>query len=205
MEIKQVKSKFMMGKFDQNTYVILGKKDAVIIDAGAELEDVIETVQNKNVKAILITHMHFDHIFNIEKYAEHFNCDIYMCKGAEERLQNHILNGSVMIRKEIIFSINNKLITHYINELEIGEFKFKIYFTPGHTSDCVCILLNDCLFTGDTIFEDAIGRCDLADSSTNNMIESLKLIKNLDYKIAYPGHYNHCDKKQIDRTIDFYI
>ena len=80
-----------------------------------------------------------------------------------------------------------------------------MFSTPGHSADSVCILFEDKLFTGDTIFSDCIGRIDLKDSSKDKMIESLEKIKEIDFSVAYPGHYESATKQEIIKTIGFYL
>ena len=204
-EIKTIKSKFMKNVFDQNTYVLINKNEVVIIDAGAELEDVLNAIGDKKVLAILVTHLHFDHIWNIEEYLNKFKCDLYICDGQEKRFLDNMLNGSFMVRQNITKNVSKELIKYYAKNLKIGSFNFEIFFTPGHTSDCVCIKWNENLFTGDTIFDDAIGRTDLPDSSNSDMINSLRLIQTIDFMVAYPGHYDSASKDKILKTISYYI
>jgi glyoxylase-like metal-dependent hydrolase (beta-lactamase superfamily II) len=69
----------------------------------------------------------------------------------------------------------------------------------------VCLLVENNLFTGDTIFSDCIGRIDLKDSSRDDMISSLEKIREINFETAYPGHYENATKQQIIKTIGFYI
>ncbi len=73
-----------------------------------------------------------------------------------------------------------------INQLPIK--KFKIIKTPGHTKDSIALLYKKILFSGDTLFNNGIGRTDFPDSEPEKMNESLKKLKNLNYKILCPGH-----------------
>lgn len=205
MDVQVVKSKFLRNMFDQNTYVLLSKKSAIIIDAGAELEDVKEVVGNRKVLAVLLTHLHFDHFWNIDQYLNEWNCDVYCVEGEEERFVKNDLNGSFIIRQNIVKNIDNNLIKNYAEKLKIGEFDFDVIFTPGHTSDGVCLLLEDKLFTGDTVFVDAIGRTDLADSNPFEMKDSLLKIRDINFSVAYPGHYESATKEQILKAINYYL
>lgn len=205
MLIKQIKSKFMKNMFDQNTYVCINKKEAIIIDAGAELEDIKKAVKGKKVLAILLTHLHFDHIYNIEKYIKEFDCDVYLKGGAEKCFLDIRENASIVIHKEMLFNIPEKNIKHYSDEIKLGETDIKIISTPGHTKNSVCLLIEDNLFTGDTIFSDIIGRTDLVGGDMGDMQESLKKIKELNYKTAYPGHYGSAKKEIIDSVIKKFI
>ena len=205
MEINVIKSRFMRGVFEQNTYVLLSKKQALIIDAGADLEDVKQAVGNRKVQAILMTHLHFDHFWYLEEYLKEFECPVYIQEGAENKFTDSELNGAILVRKTIIKNIDKSQIKYYENRLKLGNFDCDIIKTPGHTADSVCILINDNLFTGDTIFLDTIGRIDLGDSSRQDMINSLRKIQELDFVTAYPGHYESASKNQIIKTIGFYL
>ena len=178
-EILTIKSKFMRNVFDQNTYILINKKEAVIVDAGAELEDLKEVLGNKKVLAILLTHAHFDHTWNLEKYVQEFKCDVYVVEGEERRFTNNKLNASFIVRDNIVQNVSRQFIKYYAKKLQIGSFEIEVFFTPGHTSDGVCILWNKNLFTGDTVFVDGVGRTDLEDSNSFEMANSLKQILNI--------------------------
>lgn len=205
MVVKQIKSRFLRGEFDQNTYVCIEDKDVVIIDAGAELDDIKKIVRGKNVLGVLMTHLHFDHLYNIEKYVEEFDCDVYICSGAESSLLSPRENASVIIYEDLKFNIPNKNIKYYPDSLSLGKFEFKVIKTSGHTKDSVCLLIQNLLFTGDTVFSNNIGRTDLVGGDISDMEESLRKLLSIDYDVAYPGHFEKCKKSEIDRVIKNYI
>lgn len=204
-EIKIVKSKFLRNMFDQNTYVIESKKGVILIDAGAEVEDIKSVIKNKKVVAVLMTHLHFDHFWNIEQYVEEWGCDVYVVAGEEKRFENVDLNASFMVRMSLVKNIDQKFIKYYAEKLNIDGLEFSVINTPGHTSDGVCILWKDNLFSGDTVFADGIGRTDLKDSNPFEMKNSLEKILNLDFKTAYPGHYEPATKDKVVKEINYYI
>ena len=205
MEIKCLNSKYMRGIMEQNTYVLTKGKFAVIIDAGANVEDVKEMVGNRKVLGVFLTHLHFDHFWYIEEYLELFDTYVYIKDGFDVKFENIELNGSNLIQKPIQKNISKKRIKYYAKNLRLENFEFEVFDTPGHSADAVCILCEKNLFTGDTIFSDCIGRIDLKDSSKDDMISSLEKIKNIDFKVAFPGHYESVTKEQILKTIGFYI
>ncbi|MBU0894773.1 MAG: MBL fold metallo-hydrolase [Nanoarchaeota archaeon] len=87
----------------------------------------------------------------------------------------------------------NAKIYSFINTKEIEKSfpDFKVLSTPGHSHDSICILYEDVLFSGDTIFDknhNYIGRTDLPESNPKAMKQSLEKLKNLKYKILCPGH-----------------
>lgn len=206
MEIVQIKEKFLHGIFNQNTYVLKNGNEALIIDAGAEVQDVLNSLSGEKVLAVLITHAHFDHIWNLEHYAKKFNCKIYICKGAENRFSDKNLNMSKVVKQDISVKFDEKLICHYdFGKLKIGSFELQVINTPGHSADSVCIIVEDNLFSGDTLFADGIGRSDFDDSNPKLLLESLKRIKNLNFKKLYPGHYDFCEKSIAIQNLDEYI
>jgi glyoxylase-like metal-dependent hydrolase (beta-lactamase superfamily II) len=200
-----VKSKFMMNLFDQNTYVLSNKKEAIIIDAGAELEDVLEAVENKKVLGVLMTHLHFDHFWNIDEYLDKFDCPVYVVHGFENKFEKPELNCSPIVKKEIVKNVKKEQIKYYENHLKIGSFDIDVFFTPGHSADCVCLLVGDKLFSGDTVFVDGVGRTDLYDSDNNQMADSLEKIKEIKYSEIYPGHYEKSTKEKTDKIINYYL
>ncbi len=204
-QLKVIKSKFLKNMFDQNTYVLISGDDAIIIDAGAELEDVKACVNGKNVLAVLLTHLHFDHTWNIEDYVKEFNCDVYVVENQENRFLDVKLNASFMVRQNITKNVAKNNIKYYAENLKIGNFELKIIFTPGHTADGVCVLWQDKLFTGDTIFADGVGRCDLYDSNSFEMKNSLQKLVDIDFSVAYPGHYEAASKDKILTQIAYYV
>lgn len=208
MIIETIKSKYMRGIMDQNTYVVMNKKEAVIVDAGAELGDIKDIVGDRKVLAVLITHLHFDHIWNIDEYVREFECDVYAKSGAEEKFSDANLNGSFLVRQSITKNIDKKYIKYYpedAQKLTLGKFEFVVYHTPGHSSDCVCLKIDEHLFTGDTVFKYSIGRIDLYDSSESEMKKSLEKIKDIDFEFAYPGHDADATKNEIKKIISYYL
>lgn len=188
MEVITVKSKFLRGLFDQNTYVLRNDREAIIIDAGAEPEDVSEAVGSRKVLGILLTHIHFDHVWNLEKLLSVFDTNVYLRGKYADFLTDPEKNASVLIRKNMIFEISKDKIRDFDSELRLNDIVAHVYYTPGHSKDSVCILVEDKLFTGDTLFSGTTGRVDLYGGSEEELRESLKIISAIDYKIAYPGH-----------------
>lgn len=205
VEIVRLKSKYMCGIMEQNTYVLTKGKFALIIDAGAELEDVKMVVGKRKVLAVLMTHLHFDHFWNLDQYLEEFDTSVYVVEGYENKFEDSELNGSVLVRQKIERNISKKRIKYYAKNIKLENFDIEVINTPGHTEDCVCLLIENKLFTGDTIFADCIGRIDLKDSSKEQMIESLEKLKTIDFSTALPGHYESVTKEQIIKTIGFYL
>ena len=205
MEIITIVSKFLRNLFNQNTYVLKKDNSALIIDAGAELEDIKKAVAGCKVEAILMTHLHFDHIWNIEQYLAEFDCNVYVCKGAEDKFSDYKKNASSVMRNSIERKVDKSRISYYEDSLKFDGFDIEVYFTPGHCKDCVCLKIENSLFSGDTIFAQSIGRTDIIDSDNNEMKESLRLIEKIDFDIYYPGHNESATKQQAIKVINYYL
>lgn len=153
--------KVITGVLDENCYVLIKNNTAIIIDPGDDYLDIKEAIGENKVLAVLITHSHFDHI------------------GA---LRNFLTKRSIKIFKKS--SLEEK-------EYTIGDFKFKCIYTPGHSKDSVSFFFeeNNCMFVGDFIFKESIGRTDLPGGDNNDMKESLNKLLTFNESITlYPGH-----------------
>ena len=205
MKINQIKSKFLGGSFDQNTYVLSNENFAILVDAGANLEDILKFTKNKKVLAVLITHLHFDHIWNLKSILDYFDCDVYIVSGFDDYFNNPLKNVSKVFGLNLSFEISKSKIKYYSKEMNLGDFKIQIFSTPGHSKDSVCIKIAENLFTGDTVFDGNVGRTDLFGASTDELNESLKTIELIDFKYAFPGHGDACSKQDILQTIYYEI
>ena len=113
MVVSQIKSKFFQSSFDQNTYVVEHKGEYVLIDAGAEVEDIEKVLGKKSLSAIFVTHLHFDHIYNIDKIMQRFDCPVYVVSGKEEKFFDARKNVSVLVRQNMTFDIDKSKIKYY--------------------------------------------------------------------------------------------
>ncbi|MBU1012555.1 MAG: MBL fold metallo-hydrolase [Bacteroidetes bacterium] len=172
-----------------NCYIIENGIDAIIIDAGGEYETIINYLSGLSLKAILLTHGHYDHIFNVEKLRRKYKTQVYI-HPADKILVKHagfyskIINGSEKIE---IPSLD-----FFINDADTLDFKFvriKVIHTPGHTEGGVCFYFDNNLFTGDVLMKNHLGRTDLPGGNKDKIKNSLKRITEtfIDINI-FPGH-----------------
>lgn len=174
-----------------NNYIISKDDKIVLIESSANVEKVKELVGDKKVEAILLTHGHWDHFLHIDKYINAFGDKVYMSKNSINKLNKK--DRSFAADKKLDLKISDKNIT-FIKDGDILNFgkglNFEVLETKGHTDCSVSYLLNnECLFSGDTLFKDGIGRCDLPTGSHKELEKSLRKLSRLDLKIVvYPGH-----------------
>ena len=204
MNVKTVKIKRVENELSQNSYVVEFYNSCIVIDAGCSLEKIKETTNNP-IKAIFITHGHFDHIKSIEEY-DKLNVPIYAHKKILELLTDEIKNASLLFNQPNRYKLKNIKFVEDNEIIEIEKHKLKSLHAPGHSIDSMCYLLDDeLLFSGDTVFAVAVGRDDLPTGDTKELIKSLSRILNLDYKILYPGHGIPSDKEEQKRNIPKFI
>ena len=204
MQIKTLKIKWAEGALKQNTHIVELENCCIVIDAGCSLEE-IKQITTKPIKAVFITHGHFDHIKNIEEYDE-LNVSIYVSKFSFEVLNDETKNASSLFNQPYKFIVENLKVVEDDEEIEIENHKIKCLHTPGHSIDSMCYLLDDeILFSGDTVFSVAVGRTDLETGNKQELIKSLNRILNLDYISLFTGHGRPSDKQEQQQNIPKWI
>lgn len=174
-----------------NTYLVGNEKEFVIIDPSVDIRNILYIIRKRFSKSkllgIILTHGHYDHFVSIEEVQKNFNVPVYISREDLPKLTNLNLSCGFFFGITSLPKIDNILILP--QELKLGTLEFKIINTPGHTNGSVCLKIEDALFTGDTLFNDGVGRTDLPTGNANKLNESLKLLMKLndDLKV-YPGH-----------------
>ncbi|MEI8364322.1 MAG: MBL fold metallo-hydrolase [archaeon] len=161
-----------------------------LIDAGDRIDrdeiisDSISIFQPTEIKQVIFTHLHYDHIGNFDIFTKaNFFASGKEIKTLKENREGTILDPS--LSKIFNCKIKN------ISGIKLPFNRFLILETPGHTIGSMCIFdkQEKILFSGDTLFDNGnIGRCDLETSVPGTMKQSLQKLKALDYKILCPGH-----------------
>ena len=190
----QIKT-FVKGPIDANNYLVIDENSnqAALIDCSAPDKDFIDDIKNTGVdlKYILLTHGHFDHILGCNEFAKTFKTDIYV--GEEDKSQIEYAPEMTMmlggIRIPEVTSVNRTVKEGDI--FRIGDVELKAISTPGHTEGGMCYLTNEgTLFSGDTMFHGSVGRTDFVggnlDKLKNSVVE--KLFKLPDDTVVLPGH-----------------
>ena len=171
-----------LGAYQTNCYMIWaeGADSCVVIDPGYEPETVLAQAkkQGKSIEAVLLTHGHFDHVGAVRDITAEADCDVYIC--AEDLSMPPQLTAGPLYY------------THTYaegNVLKLAGLTIRVLHTPGHTPGSVCLLAEDAIFSGDTLFEGSCGRTDLPGGDWALILQSLKRLKRIDgdYRV-YPGH-----------------
>lgn len=174
------------GIYGANCYVICDEEtmEAVILDPGGDSDYLISQIDKigAKVKYILLTHGHVDHVGGVVDLKKKYNVPFYIHKADEEM---------IMMGADVFGDL--PVADGYVKEGDIitfGNLKAKCIHTPGHTPGGVCFLIEDKVFTGDTLFQGSIGRTDFAGGSYEEIISSIinKILPLGDNVEVYPGH-----------------
>ncbi len=190
--------KFTFSPIAENTYVVYNeKKSAIIIDPGcyydAEKDTLMNWINNEklNVKYLLNTHCHLDHVFGNKFIAETFNLKVHCHKNEEIVLQHAPTSG---LNFNLPFdNYTGELI--FIDEedtIDLDEDKLMIFFTPGHSPGSISFYAEKEKFivSGDVLFKESIGRTDLPGGNMDILLQSIRsnlfvLPKDV---VVYSGH-----------------
>jgi Zn-dependent hydrolases, including glyoxylases len=160
-------------------------KESAIIDPGEDVHNLIKAITDMKarVKYILLTHGHADHTGAAVQLKNEFNSPLYI----NEQDYQMINNG------EFMYGDVAGEVDKYISEgdtFKLGNSEIRCILTPGHTPGGVCFLVDNMIFTGDTLFAGSIGRTDLAGGDFDIIIKSIKekLMKLPDDITVLPGH-----------------
>jgi len=176
-----------------NIYVVADEKtkEGIIIDPGGAISKLYNYIENIGIhlKYIILTHCHADHIAGLKQIKGYYsNAKIAIHEKDRVGLTDSNMNMCETVGIPPNF-IEADIILKEDDVIEFGDLKAKIIHTPGHTAGSISILINDALFTGDTLFKRMFGRTDLPSGSDSDMQFSIrKLLSYPDNTIIYPGH-----------------
>ena len=182
--------RLVVGPLQENCYIVSCNQSCVIIDPGDEADHIINEVESEHleVKGILVTHGHFDHIGAVNELKSYYHAEVYATKDTSDMMLNWDENLSVMIGGEKYIVDDVKIIK---DTIKVDGLSFQVYETPRHAKgSCLYYYESEnALFTGDTLFRGGCGRIDFPTGSQTAMMQSLSKIKQLTFDAdVYPGH-----------------
>jgi hydroxyacylglutathione hydrolase len=169
----------LLGPMDNFIYLIVDTetKTCYLVDPAWDAALIIKTIQKQhlNLKGILLTHGHHDHVNALSDILAFKSVPVYLSEKESKALVPDI--------KELKFIKDEDV-------LSLGTHELSCIHTPGHTSGSMCYLIGHHLITGDTLFVDGCGRANFDSSNVSDMYKSLEKIKKLNGRIiVYPGHH----------------
>lgn len=200
---------FPAGMLQCNCYVLAERPgaDAIIVDPGQRAMGQLRQILDKNrltPAAVLITHGHIDHMWSAQKVSDTFGCPTYIHPEDRFMLKDPIYGMGPRVAQVFAgaFFREPKQVVELDRDgdkIDLGGISVNIDHTPGHTRGSVCFRIlqaakneADVVFSGDTLFERAIGRSDLFGGSGRDLLRSIvnKLLVLDDKTVVLPGHGN---------------
>ena len=190
-----------VGQIETNCYIAADEDtlECAIIDPGDESNTILDYIEDLHLKPkyIFLTHGHFDHTMAVN--AVHEETGATVCMNKKDA-------GAVLDNAP--FKFNPPADTVWSKEgdiFHVGKLTFEVMETPGHTPGGVCLICEDAIFTGDTLFRDSCGRTDLYGGDMSELMKSLQRLSRLpgDYEI-YPGHMDSSTLSR-ERRFNYYM
>lgn len=186
--------RFTHGICVSNSYVLTKENSnkAVLIDCCGANKKIFDYILECGceLSAILLTHGHFDHIEGVKELSEKTGAKVYIFNIENKFLSDKSLNLSNSDDLPEDWANSADVLLSDGDVISIGDFEIKVIHTPGHTSGSACFLIDNVIFTGDTLFRQSIGRTDFPTGDYNMEINSIyNRLFSLDDDIkVYPGH-----------------
>ncbi|NJH87132.1 MBL fold metallo-hydrolase [Staphylococcus agnetis] len=183
-----------LGFVSTNTYFVTNEDALLIIDPAGESHKILDKIKsmNKPLKAILLTHAHFDHIAALDDVLDVYPVPVYMHKNEHDFLTNPAKNGSQKFQELGLPIITSQAKPQFIDEgdIQLHGFDISVLYTPGHSPGSLSYVFKDFAVVGDTLFNNGIGRTDLYQGDLETLIDSIKdKLFELDETMPiYPGH-----------------
>lgn len=180
-----------LGELDTNCYFIWDScREALVVDPGDEASTILSALYREglSVRAVVLTHVHFDHMLATQEICDATNAPLWVGAGDEAALTDGMKNLSAFFGGGIV-SLHADRMLREGDVVTVGEHTLTVWETPGHTPGSICLIGEELALTGDTLFAGSIGRVDFPGGDVTAMERSLRRLQDLpDEMRIYPGH-----------------
>ena len=174
-----------------NCYLLVSGNEAFAVDPSPSADAIIRRADEAGaeIKAILLTHGHFDHVLSAETLHKKTGAPVLIHRGDGDMLTDSTKNAyRLFFGQDRIFKSADRLLDDG-EVLRLGDENVRVMNTPGHSIGSSCFVTDDFIITGDTIFAEGYGRVDLYGGNMQTLISSLRALATLDRHLTiYPGH-----------------
>ncbi len=179
-------------EYQTNCYIVYDEqKRAAVIDPGNEAHRILSVIRDRDlwVEAVLLTHHHFDHIMAADEVIKQTGAKLYAFGDDARSLQDPTKTLLDISPYDSCALLTADRVLTDGDTVSIGALTFRVMHTPGHTPGSCCYIVDDVMFSGDTLFENSIGRMDFVGGNPREMLLSVRKLYQLipNYTI-YPGH-----------------
>lgn len=185
--------RLVVGKLQENTYILEEEGKALIVDPGDEFDRINEKVEALGLEplAVLLTHTHHDHIGELDSVRDFYSIEVYVHPNESDWLGDDHKNLSFYVDN----AFERRDAEHDFEAdktYSFGPFNLKVVETPGHSPGGVSFIFEEenVIISGDALFKESVGRTDLPGSDPSIIIEGIheKLFTQPDHFDVYPGH-----------------
>ncbi len=177
--------KIPVGSMQQNCYILYDSGEGIIVDPGAEGEKILSKIGNLNIKYVVLTHNHFDHVGAVDTVCEKTGARLAIHKDDIPQLTAFpdIFRFAKPPEKKVDLSLSDGDIINF------GNSEIRIMHTPGHTAGGISLISHQGIFCGDTLFFESIGRTDFPGGNFEALLASVnKILSFPDDTVLYSGH-----------------
>lgn len=186
-----------------HTYMVCRFNTCIVIDPSHSYDEIQRDLKEREIILVLLTHAHSDHVHQIEDY----KVPIYIHEDDAYLLFDDKHNGYANSKRPYLRkNIDLRLIKNH-DKIQMADQFIEVIHTPGHTKGSCSFLVNNALFTGDTLFHNDVGRHDLMSGSIYDLKKSiLKIIDELNPNTkVYPGHDELTTIRNEKKSNPFYL
>jgi len=185
--------KLVVGDLQTNCYVLGDEesREGVVIDPGGDCQEIEKVIRDEdlNIKHIILTHGHADHIAALSRLKEKTNALILIHPADSDMLVEPSHNLSFFTGENLVCPKADKFLDDG-DKIRVGTLELEVLHTPGHSPGGISLFTDKVIFTGDTLFCQGIGRSDLPGASHTQLVASIKskILSKPDDTVVYPGH-----------------
>ena len=180
---------FVTTPYAENCYVLKEGDEAMVIDPGEAIPELLEALEGLTVKTVVNTHAHIDHVGGNAEIVRRTGAELVCHKDSVEMLEHVSMQGSMM-GYQVEDSPKPDRFLEEGDTLDVGETSLKIVHVPGHAPGHIALVGEGFVIGGDVLFAGSIGRTDLPGGDMNTLLESIKekLLTLPDDTVVLSGH-----------------